>query len=182
MRGLSDLFVVLQDLLPPWALALLGVVVAAFVVPRMLRAQRDKQARGQLRQAARAAPEDRAARIDRAFEIAGDDVDTLYSLALDAHTRQLPEARRRALEALAAHPKGRRLRAILDTRWGTAATAGPTAFERAATIRSLQAEDRLREARVRLDEALRAFPRDPDLRALDDALTASMLDVPEGGR
>jgi len=88
----------------------------------------------------------------------------------------LVAAHQRALQALSQTPKGRKLRHLLDKQLGRTPQAGPTAFERAATVRALLAEDRVAEARVRLDEALTRFADDPDLRALDADVTARTLD------
>lgn len=182
MRGLTDLIAPFTQLLPPWALAILAIVVAFVAVPRWWASMRDKQVQGLLRRAARATPEDRPALIEEAFARAADAPDRLYTLARHAHERQLPDAHQRALAALDRTPQGRRLHRLLDRQLGRTDDRGPTAFERAATVRALLDEDRLPEARVRLDDALARFPDDPDLRALDEDVTGRMLDGVENQR
>lgn len=175
MRGIGDIVTVLQGLLPPWALGLLAVAIVLWLVPRLRGSMRVKRARALLRQAARAAPSDRAGVVDAAFAAAGSDVEALAVLAQDAHTRTMPAVHKRAIAALEVTPDGRRAAHRVLRALGREQER--TAFELAATIRSLVAEGRIDEARTRLADAHARWPGSADLSALDREIAERPVDA-----
>ncbi|MCB9682708.1 MAG: hypothetical protein H6733_14680 [Alphaproteobacteria bacterium] len=166
MRGIGDLIGVLRLMLPPWALGLLAVVVALWLVPRLRYRTRARQIRGAIRRMVRADVPTRAGLFAWTFELAADDVFLLVDVANEARKRGMNDLWDHALARLDDLATGRgeaeRLRRSVER-----VSAEPMhPVEAALRIEALVDTGAYEAARERLGEALARHPSDPGLQAL----------------
>lgn len=180
MAGLGTLFQALQAMLPPWALALVGVVFAVWFARGFRFRTRSRQIRGLIRRRVRASPLEAEALLQHALRVAGDDATLLGEVAREARRRTQPDGWLRALARLEQVPGGpaevarvRRLEGLdpkpLD------------AHEEADRVANLLDQGLADAARARLDEARARFPADPRLDALAARLGGSPPDEAGSG-
>lgn len=166
MRGLGDVIHTLVVLLPTWALVLLGLGLAAVLLPGLRFRTRSRQIREAVRRMVRADPRARGALEARAFERAGESVHLIAEVAQEARKRTMPKLWDEALRRLDAHPKGAVEAARLrrDARPAKPAPLHPV--EVAVRVHALLAEGATEAARARLAEGLARSPEDAELLAL----------------
>jgi len=104
-RGITEFLNLLVTLLPPWALALVAVVVLAVGIPGYRYSMKHRRIQSLVRRMVRASPAAKAKLEDEAFAAAGRNPHLLALLARNARNRSLPHVRQRALDALAPFPE-----------------------------------------------------------------------------
>lgn len=170
VRGFGDILDALTYLLPPWALAVLGIVVAAIVIPRQIRAMRKRRLEGAIRRMIRADPALRAALTEDVWRIAGQDGWLLADAVRTFRKRFLSTLADEALDRLRQvpgfHEEVRRLEEAASRE--TAPAMHPV--EAAVRVRNLLDTGALEAARLRLEEALVQHPQDAELLALREAV------------
>ena len=177
-RGLTDAFQILGTLLPPWALALLGVLIAIIMGPAWFDGVRSKQVRGRIRKLLRAESPDRARYADEALALAGERPRRLVTLVREAHKYGLRDLRDRALTRL--HATGR---AVEDVRVLKKLVKKDKQKLRDPLQGVVRVEHLLDAglpvgAEEALAEALAQHPTDPDLLALRARVEAALVQVP----
>jgi hypothetical protein len=181
MRGVGDLIALVQNLLPPWAIALLAVVLVVVIGPAWFDNVRAKQVRGQIRQLLRAQEADKAGYADAALALAGDRPRRLVALVREAHKYLLFDLRDIALRRLRATGRAPDDVAALEKLVAPEDKAAPSTLEAVVRIEQLLEAGLTVGAEEQLTAALRRYPRDPDLLALRARLeTAGALAVPDG--
>ncbi len=165
-QGIGDIFKLLTAMLPPWALALLVVVVLVLALPGWNYSTRTKQVKNAVRRMVRAAPGERESLRARAFERAGEDAHLLALVAREARKRSLPRVYDEALRRLDAHST---LSSEADK--VRAEVAAPKleplhADEVVIRVQALLDEGAVLAARSRLLEALQQHPEHAELQAL----------------
>ena len=169
MSGVSDIIVALQALLPPWAIALVVVAVAAVAVPGWLFSVRVKRMKGRVRRLLRADPQTRATLVEECFEIAGDRPALLEALAAEALKMGHPDVRNRALELLESKGGGKEA-AVIRQKFEKEKKAAVHPLQAIVVIERLMDEGMEDTARQRLAEALERFPKDPELLEIQQRL------------
>ena len=166
VRGVGDIVSLLTQLLPPWMMAVVGVVVLILAAPQWFHSMRIKQIGGAIRRMVRADASQRAQLSDRAMDLAGHHPKRLLAVAEQAIRYNQTSLRKRALDRLEQTGKLKtdlhRLRHL--TKPETKPVGHP--LEVVVGIEGLLEQGMLDTARSRLDEALKKYPRDPDLIAL----------------
>jgi hypothetical protein len=171
-RGLGDVMQILGSLLPPWALAGLGVVLAVVAGPAWFDNVRSKQIRGVIRKMLRATTPEKVPLKEQALELAARRPRRLVALVRESHKYDLKELRDAALarlEALGSAPEDVRvLRALVK----------PPPPPLRDPLQAVVKVERALElglvvgAREALAEGLRQHPDDPDLHRLRDEVEA----------
>ncbi len=173
MGGLDDLIKGLLVVMPPWAVALLVGLIALAALPGLRFSLRTKRVRALVRQLVRAEPLRRRQLEEALFATAGTHPDLLATAARDARRRNLLAVHAEAMRRLAQTPRGHRLAAAVRAEF-TADDAPPAdPLLRLASVRAALDAGTPEVARARLVEARAAFPNDPRLAALDEALRAA---------
>jgi hypothetical protein len=158
----------LLALLPPWAAGPVVAVVVVALLPGFAWRVRSRQLKGLVRRAAYTDdPGLRASLHSEALALAGDKPRQLVFLAEESHRVNQHALFREARERLGSLPGAdpadlRRLDAAVAPERPKA--LHPT--EEALVVERLLAERLDEAARLRLEDALRRFPDDPDLRSL----------------
>ena len=171
-RGLGDFFQILGSLLPPWALAVLGVSLAVIAGPAWFDNVRSKQIRGRIRKMLRATSAERPARADQALVLAAQRPRRLVALVREAHKYDLRALRDAGLERL--EQTGSALEDLRVLRELVAPPPQPIRDPLQAVVKV----ERLVElglvvgAREALEEGLRQHPGDSDRLRLQGELDA----------
>lgn len=166
MQGIGDIFNVLFLFLPWWALALIGVVIAALVLPGWLKNTRLKPISARIRDMAMAdTAAERAHLQGKVMFMAGDDGDLLAWVVMQAEKRHQRPLWDDALTKLRTIPKFSHEAKRLEMRWKRDVPPPRHPIEEAAAIEGFIEDGLLVKARERLDISLDRFPDDPDLLA-----------------
>ena len=169
-KGVTDFFVVLGQLLPPWAVATLGVLVFLAVLPGWLHSLRVKQINGTVRRMVRADGRERKRLEAHTFDLAGERIGRLEAVAHAGNKFGQQAVRDRALarlDALGRKDLADKIR-NKDRKPPERVIGHP--LEATVPIRRMLEQGMFETASVRLDEALGRFPGDPDLIALQAQL------------
>ena len=166
VRGVGDIVSLLTQLLPPWLMAVLGVVALILAAPQWFHSMRIKQIGGAVRRMIRADSPTRDQLADRAMDLAGHHPKRLLAAAEQAIRYNQTSLRKRALDRL--EQTGQLKIDLHRLRQLTKPEVKPVGhpLEVAVGIRGLLEQGMLDTARRRLDEALAKYPKDPDLIAL----------------
>jgi len=176
-RGLTDFFQILGGLLPPWALALIGVVIALVMGPAWFDGVRSKQVRGRIRKMLRAPTAERPPLAAQALELAGARPRRLVTLVREAHKYDLRDLRDEALRRLVATGKAPEDVRVLRQLVKPPPTPVRDPLQAVVRVERLLELGLAVGAREALDEALAQHPDDPELRELshrvDDAVASA---------
>jgi len=165
MAGLGTLIQALIALLPPWAVAAIGVAGAVWLVRGLRFRTRTRRIRELVRRRVRAEAPEAAMLLDRALDVAGDDPALLGELARESRRRTQPDGWRIAEARLVQVSGGPAELARVRRLDGPEARA-LDAHEEADRVANLVEQGLPEAARARLDEARARFPDDPRLHAL----------------
>jgi len=180
-RGIGDIVGILQQLLPPWALAILAVVVAIVGGPAWFDNVRGKQIRGQIRKLLRAEDaEARARHGEQALALAAERPRRLVVLVREAHKYQLTDLRDRALQRLREGGRAQADVEVLERLVRPENKAAPTPLESVVRVEKLLDTGLVVGAEEQLAAALERFPRDPELLALRARVEAALA-ASDGG-
>ena len=173
-RMIPDLIATITGSLPPWAVAVLALIAAWWLVPGWFHGVRVKQIKAQLRKAARAGSElEREEHLSRALELGGADARKLVALCDESHKLNQKVVFQTALQRLRdndGHERDIKRLVELSSR---ERPVYRHPVEAAVAIERLIEGEMWDEARARLDETLSAFPGDPDLVALVERLPSA---------
>jgi hypothetical protein len=159
--------------------ALLVVVAVAVGGPAWFDNVRGKQIRGQIRKMLRAErPTEKASHADEAMALAGDRPRRLVILIREAHKYQLNELRDRALRVLKEGGQAPADVEVLEKLVRPESKAAPTSLEAVVRVEQLLDAGLVVGAEEQLSAALERFPRDRELLALRERLSA----MPDGSR
>lgn len=181
-RGLGDIFQTLGSLLPPWALALVALLLAVVAGPSWFDNVRIKQVRGRIRKMLRATTAERVPLAEQALVLAAARPARLVALVREAHKYDLRDLRDEALRRL--HRTGRApedvrvLRELVQPKKPTYRDP----LQAVVKVERLLGLGLVVGAREELELALAQHPEDADLQALDMVVTeaAAQSSVPEG--
>ncbi len=165
-RGVGDIVSLLTQLLPPWAMVTVAVLVLLLAAPQWFHSMRIKQIGGAIRRMVRADDARRQELSDRAMTLAGHHAKRLLAVAEQAVRYNQHALRNRALDRLdetgALPDDVHRLRHLTSRETGHIGHP----LEVVVGIEGLLDQGMNDTARRRLDEALTKYPQDPDLNAL----------------
>jgi hypothetical protein len=168
VRGITDITGTIGMFLPPWALALLGVLLVAAAFPFWLNSMRIKQISGRSRRMVRAEHDERQRLANEILDLAGDNSTRLLA-AVEQTTRYgLRALRTECVARLRA--TGERSKDLAQILAKEAPERKPIghAIEAIVTIERMLEEGLGPAARTRLDEALTRYPHDPELLQLKE--------------
>lgn len=170
VRGISDLFVALEQLLPlEWVIGI-GVVGAVLALPLWMESIRAKQIRGLVRRMVRADAAERQRLTGEVLRLAGTTPRRLQLVGESAVKYDQRALRERAIALLEQHggdPRDvQRLREV-DRKPPVRVTDPISA---AVRVEQLLADGLVVAAREHLEAARRAFPADEELAALEQRL------------
>ncbi|MCB9677402.1 MAG: hypothetical protein H6737_20005 [Alphaproteobacteria bacterium] len=174
MGAIGELLRAIAQFVPPWVLAIAGVLLAFALAPGWLVGLKVKRVKAILRKTVRADDQARKALQDEAFALARDNGEVLVALVREADKLNQPRLRDKALKQLkklGTHEAEVRKLAKPEDPARDRKLGHPV--EAAALIATLLESGALEGARARLDEALKRWPDDPGLAALEARLHAS---------
>ena len=179
-RGVEDMYTALSMLLPPWAVATLGVIVVLIAAPMWLKNLKTKRIRGLARRMVRADQNSRQQLFDEVLDLAGDDADRLASTAQICIKYGVYDLRDEAIRRLEATGKLREELIKLQETLKDPPKKALHPLEVAVNIERLIAEEMYDTARQQLEEALIRFPGDEELLALCRRLADRAADATSG--
>jgi len=165
-RGVEDMFTALSMLLPPWAVAVLGVGLLLIVAPMWLKNLKTKRIRALARRMVRAPDDTRKELFDEVLGLAGDNADRLEATAQIAIKYGVYDLRNEAIRRLDATGKLKPELAKLRETFEAPTKRALHPVEVAVNIERLMSEEMYDTARTQLEEALSRFPDDPELLRL----------------
>jgi hypothetical protein len=174
MAMIGELLGTVAQFVPPWLLGILGVVVAALMLPGFLTGLKVKRVKALMRQTVRADDTRRKALQDDALRIAQGNGEILVALVREADKLNQPRLRDEALRQLKrvdGYALQARKLALPDNpaeRKRERHFGHPV--EASAFIWRLLESGAVEGAAEKLDEALERFPDDPGLQELAEAI------------
>ena len=170
-RGVEDMFSALAALLPPWAVAAVGIGIVLVVLPMWVKNLKVKRIRALARRMVRADPASREQLFAEILTLAEDNPDRLQATAHIAIKYGVYDLRNEAMRGLertgALKEELRKLRATFQNEPKTALHP----LEVAVNVERLLSEGLYESAQTQLDEALLRFPEDEELLSLRQQLT-----------
>ena len=170
-RSITDIFSTLATVLPGWALALLGAVLAVFLVPGWWHGVRVKQMRNRVRRLARAVTTEQRAYLEsELFHLAAGKPRRLVALADEAIRLGQTVVWRRALAEIEASGSYRKdLRRLREKVLPEQKIDGHP-LEAVVALERLLELGNLPGARARWEQAKARFPEDQELRRFGERL------------
>ncbi len=170
-RGVEDMFTALSMLLPPWAVAAVGVAVLLIVAPMWFSNLKVKRIRALARRMVRAPADVRQQLFEEILEIAAENPNRLEAAAQIAIKYGVYDLRDEAIRRLEATGELRvELQKLIET-FKEPPKKALHPLEVAVNIERLIAEGMYDTARTQLEEALSRFPNDKELLALCQRLS-----------
>ena len=180
-RGIADLFVAMNALLPTEVVVGIGVVLGVVAVPLWIESIRQKQIRGMVRRMVRADDEQRTRLRLELFALANGRARRLIGIAQQAAKYDQRRLKDEAIAALQAMDAGKiEIQRLIDAeRKAPIRVADP--LQAVIRVEGLLDEGLPVAAREHLDAALGAFPGDPDLLALSERVAAAESEAAGAG-
>ncbi len=177
-RAFTDIAQLIGQVIPPWALVPLVLLLALAALPFWLQSVKGKQISGLARRMVRAPTEEREQMLERVLALAGSKPALLRTAIEQAIKYDHLDLRKRALAALEDTGKAPQDVAQIRAKLEPEPKPVPHPLEVAVNVERLIGEGMFDTARLRLDEALIRYPRDSDLLALRARVDEARVQLP----
>lgn len=165
-RAFTDIAQLVGQVVPPWLLGPLAVLLLLAALPLWLRSVRIKQIGGRTRRLIRAEGAERDALVQEIFDLTGDKPALLLAAVEHATRYGQRDVRDRAAAGLRAQGAKLQDLELLLAKEKPEPKPIPHPIEVAVNVERMLSEGMVETARERLEQARTRYPDDPDLDAL----------------